>query len=635
MTRSIRSLLVTLMLMAGLIAGSVALDLVPGPVSASEGSGSPQFGGGVIIRIPSTRRRVVCRYPAVYNARKGRCGCVPGYKKKRGRCIPRSGRRPEVARCGANSHLIRSSRRCGCNRGYTRSGRRCVRTRVVKCGANAWLNKRTSRCSCKRGYTRSGRKCVRPPRIVDCRRNEFYSKRSKSCNCKRGYNRIDGACKKPPRIVSCGINSSYSKRTKSCTCRDGYVKIDGACVASQPPVDVAEEPPVKVTRAAPVNTPAPANCLSPDLYDVLLNTYGRKPDVERCESSCLARPVGYSADRLDDMTARFGVNWCKSCVSFGGFMPLGDIKRLEKLIGQPVCMRGGAQMCSAPGYAHVDPQVTITKVQNIIKLYPKTIGKQGDIAVIIGNETYQGGAMANANAQSDADAVVELLTSSLGYKKTNIIDLRNATLDDMQRVFGGKDGTPGELQQLYGSRKSGGVFVYISSHGLRDDNTGINYILPVNGRQRDLKGTAYPLADLYASLGKIGATTVMLALETSFGSDLTPFIDPPNLPESEKSVLPAKPIPGLAVFTASDRDQRTLDDPEFGIGLFTRYLIEGMAGKADAGPTGNGDNRIDSVELYVYTASMVRTAARKSLGLEQKPLLSKIENILIGQLARR
>ena len=101
------------------------------------------------------------------------------------------------------------------------------------------------------------------------------------------------------------------------------------------------------------------------------------------------------------------------------------------------------------------------------------------------------------------------------------------------------------------------------------------------------------------------------------------------------SLTSITPVPGLAVFTAGDRDQQTLEDPEFGIGLFTRYLIEGLAGKADEEPLGNNDKRIDTVELYVYTANMVSLAARKSYGLEQKPILSKIDNLVVGRLAAR
>ena len=43
--------------------------------------------------------------------------------------------------------------------------------------------------------------------------------------------------------------------------------------------------------------------------------------------------------------------------------------------------------------------------------------------------------------------------------------------------------------------------------------------------------------------------------------------------------------------------------------------------------------RIDTVELYVYTADAVRTAARKSFGLEQKPMLGKIDNLVVGNLS--
>jgi uncharacterized caspase-like protein len=178
------------------------------------------------------------------------------------------------------------------------------------------------------------------------------------------------------------------------------------------------------------------------------------------------------------------------------------------------------------------------------------------------------------------------------------------------------------------------VFVYIASHGLADEEDGNKvYLLPIDARLDDLDDSAYPLQDLYQNLGKTGARTTMLMLEANFAKNLDELIDPPNLPELDVEAMPEEPVPGLAVFKASDRDQKAIQDPEYGIGLFTRYLIEGLAGKADEAPIGNDDKRIDTVELYVYTADSVRTAARKSFGMEQKPLLSKIDNLVVGQLA--
>ncbi len=63
-------------------------------------------------------------------------------------------------------------------------------------------------------------------------------------------------------------------------------------------------------------------------------------------------------------------------------------------------------------------------------------------------------------------------------------------------------------------------------------------------------------------------------------------------------------------------------DTDYDIGLFTRYLIEGLAGNADLYPVGNGDGKVDSAEIYAYSAAMVRLAARKTFGLLQGPVYS-------------
>ena len=50
--------------------------------------------------------------------------------------------------------------------------------------------------------------------------------------------------------------------------------------------------------------------------------------------------------------------------------------------------------------------------------------------------TYLSGLPTNQYGASDADAVTALLTEQLGYRKENIIDLRDASLADFERVFG-------------------------------------------------------------------------------------------------------------------------------------------------------------------------------------------------------
>ena len=47
-----------------------------------------------------------------------------------------------------------------------------------------------------------------------------------------------------------------------------------------------------------------------------------------------------------------------------------------------------------------------------------------------------------------------------------------------------------------------------------------------------------------------------------------------------------------------------------------------MSGRADLAPIGNVDGKIDSVELFVYSADRVQLAARKSFGVLQNPAFS-------------
>ncbi len=587
--------------------------------------GRPSFGGGIIIRIPVQPQRPRCPRGTQWNGR--RCiavrvrECPPGTRLTRsGRCV-----RIVTRTCGPNMYFSKRRQSCFCRKGFTMRKGRCVTQ--VACGRGEYFNRRRGSCECRKGRFRHKGQCVTQ---VACGRGESFNRRSGTCECRKGRFRHKGQC---VTQVACGTGGYFDKRRGECRCKRGYRQGSRGCVRPDPVATPtpAITPRPKPTRVARNNE----QCLPQDLYELMARTYGQPPAMKPCEAACLPRPAGYTDGQLDRLAQRHGVNWCESCVKLGGFLPLTEVNRIEALAGITLCMSDGWRMCSAPGYAQVDPGVTRTRVREVIRRYPVTLGKQGDIAVVIGNETYKNGMMANSNAQADADAVMTLLTEQLGYRSRNVINLRNASLQDMHRLFGGPDGTPGELQQLFGNRKDGNIFVYLSTHGMTDQAAGKSYLLPVDASHSDLSNTAYGLDELYANLGKIGARTVMLAMEATFGSSPRPFINPPNLPESEIDILPKTAVPGLAVFTASDRDQHTLDDPEFGIGLFTRYLIEGMAGKADGAPTGNTDKQIDSIELHVYTAHMVRMAARKSFGLEQKPLLSKIDNLLIGKLASK
>jgi uncharacterized caspase-like protein len=158
---------------------------------------------------------------------------------------------------------------------------------------------------------------------------------------------------------------------------------------------------------------------------------------------------------------------------------------------------------------------------------------------------------------------------------------------------------------------------------VKEDDGKQVFLLPVDVKLDDLDKTAYGMQELYDNLGKTGARTIMLMLEANFAKNLDELIDPPNLPELDVEAMPINPVPGLAVFKASDRDQKTLKDPEYGIGLFTRYLIEGLAGRA-ARQWRQADRYRRALRLYRRRrahrgAEVVRARAEASARQDRQP----------------
>jgi hypothetical protein len=520
-------------------------------------------------------------------------------------------------------------------------------TKVVSC---EWPEVKSGKgCDCAGGYSREHGECVKHEETADCHYPEVKS--GKGCDCADGYSRKHGECVK--ELASC--DWPKIRLGDDCVCASGFVPTGRSCTKvvvvdpgtggppheappqavdephGPPPPQQAAEPKPKPKPQAVAQIEPPIRCLPQDLYDLLSEAYGKRPGVGPCPKACLPKPAYFSPAKLDGIAAKAGINWCENCVQVGPYMPLASIDKLEGLAHVTICV--APDICVYPGAAAAGPR---TEIRTVFKNLPAGVKNEDNLAVVVGNQTYLSGLPANPYGASDADAVTALLTEQLGYRKENIIDLRDASLADFERVFGSDANPGGEIAKRIDKKDPGDVFIYVASHGMvKEDDGKAVYLLPVSAKLDELDKTAYALQELYDNLGKTGARTTMLVLEANFAKNLDELIDPPNLPEVEVEAMPATPVPGLAVFKASDRDQRTIQDPEYGIGLFTRYLIEGLAGRADEAPLGNGDKRIDTVELYVYTSDMVRTTARKSFGLEQKPMLSKIDNLVVGQLAAR
>lgn len=376
---------------------------------------------------------------------------------------------------------------------------------------------------------------------------------------------------------------------------------------------VEKEPPLPPTRLD-------IDCLPEDLIAFLRQAHGDSATARACRPGCLPAPKGLAQTQLDDLYGRYGVVWCRSCVQIGGHLSLDDIKRIENAGDLELCTTP-PRLLPRPGTGNGNVVKSFSRIRELYRALPSAPESEGAIAVIIGNSTYDNLPTAQT-ARNDAGAMYFFLTEHLGFRQDHIIDLRNAKRADFERVFGPVPGSDGELKRLVRAQSDAKVIVYYSGHGATNASHSDSYLLPVGAQPYREERGGYPLSTLYDNLAGLGAKSVLVLLESSYGRDHGTYLLPPNIPETTHSALPVEPRSSLTVLLSADRGQRTLLDTDYDVGLFTRYVIEGLAGSADLYPVGNGNGRVDSAELYAFTAAMVRRAAQKTFGLLQEPVYS-------------
>ena len=440
----------------------------------------------------------------------------------------------------------------------------------------------------------------------------------------------------------CGTAAAYSRAAKACTCIDGHERDYGLCL----PVTresrsnrQADSETGKATSTPAVADPPPGEpvCLSQELKGMLARGRSSRPDLAVCELPCLAPLTEPKSREPRPGEIRSGVNWCRGCVRFSGYLALDDILRIEKAGNLTLCREAAKSLTGAdPG---LEPPAHSLKGARALFSTRLAAAPHRNVAVIIGNQRYQQAGAAAApgvpgHGTRDASAMAVLLTERLGYQHQNVIEIKDAALADFERVFGTQQKLKGALWDLINgasAEPSVSVLVYFSGLGTVRLELGDAFLLPVDAKAGREASTAYPLALMIENLGRLGAASVAVLLESDFSRDPGRMMFSPNAPQLQSPLLPNGLKPGVTLMTAADRDQRTLEDPEYGLGLFTRHLIEGLSGAADAPPIGNNDRNVDMIELYVHVAHKVGVVARKSFGIMQKPVLLQPQPLVIAR----
>jgi len=158
------------------------------------------------------------------------------------------------------------------------------------------------------------------------------------------------------------------------------------------------------------------------------------------------------------------------------------------------------------------------------------------------------------------------------------------------------------------------VLIAFSGHGLQ--LKGKSYLCPAEARLDD-PASLVEVYLLYQRLEKCPAALKLFLIDACRN-------DP--RPDGERSFTPTegtrqfaesieKPPQGILLLTSCTPGEIAREEKEFGHGVFMHFLLEGLAGAADA----NHNNRISLMELYLYTNEKTKSYVARKFVDSQRP----------------
>lgn len=231
-------------------------------------------------------------------------------------------------------------------------------------------------------------------------------------------------------------------------------------------------------------------------------------------------------------------------------------------------------------------------------------------AVVIGIDNYRNALPRAAYAERDAMAFAELANKTLGVPETQIKLLlgQRATRTDVM-------GALSEWLPRNAVEPGGRVLVFFSGHGAPNAEDQGAYLMP------------WDADPAYLKTGGVSVSQVQQELEGLRGQQVFVFLDACFSGSGDRSVLAAGTRPLVPVklsgssntvttFSAAGAGETTGVASASQHGLFTSYLLAGLAGGADD----NGDADVSVQELAKYVTDNVERDARRQ-NRDQQPTI--------------
>ncbi|HEX4865564.1 MAG TPA: caspase family protein, partial [Acidimicrobiales bacterium] len=277
----------------------------------------------------------------------------------------------------------------------------------------------------------------------------------------------------------------------------------------------------------------------------------------------------------------------------------------------------------------------LTSERKLSLFHDREVGRLWVVAV--GISKYQDPSIPGLGyADADARAVYDYFRGTFWLPESQVFLRMNeqATLREIKSLLGT------QLVARANDPKDT-VILYFAGHGMRDRVTGSldpdglsKYFLPYDASRADLYSTALEMDEVTNILRRLTPDRVVVLLDSCFSGAAggrSPF-DPKGAGErapisGEFLDRMAHVGKGRVVLTASGPDQAAQENADFGHGVFTYYLLEGLNGAAGV----KDEDDISLLEVYKYISEKVRKVTKGKQDPQLKGDLAG--QILIGRSA--
>jgi hypothetical protein len=259
--------------------------------------------------------------------------------------------------------------------------------------------------------------------------------------------------------------------------------------------------------------------------------------------------------------------------------------------------------------------------QNGIKVCTPTLpvtteNNSKDFAVVIGCKKYKHVKNQVAFALNDARGMNKFFLETMGIPESNIMHVENATLANLQTIFGSEGQHKGWLYNNILHDESR-VFIYYCGHGAPDINeksiVKSSYLFPCDAHPDHIATTAYSILTLQQNLKQLPAKEIVLMIDACFSGEQIITDGSPI------GILPRQwsGMKNTVIISACSQSQLASWYQDKRHGLFTYFFLESLS-KGDT----NNDGILTYQEVFNHVAdeqSGVPHFARSLKGREQTP----------------